>query len=376
MKITYIANARIPTEKAHGIQIMKMCEAFAKNDVEVELIVAQRFNRPFKNIEPFEYYGIKYPFKLKKLFSVDIMFLENIIGPLGVWIQSFSFALFIGLYMLFKKTDIIYSRDLFSLWLLSFFKNNFVYEAHSFPKKFFLYKRIFRKAKAIVVITQRLKNVFIQKGINGNKILVAPDGVDLEEFDVKKSQKQCRRKLNLPLDKKIVLYTGHLYEWKGVQTLAKAAKFFEENVLIVFVGGTEEDISKFKTQNSKLKNVLIVGHRPHLEIPYWLKAADVLVLPNSAREKISQYWTSPMKMFEYMASQRPIVASDLPSIREILNENNAVLIKSDNAEALTEGIDRVFKNPDLSDRIAEQTYQDVQSYSWSKRVQKIIDFLS
>ncbi len=385
MRLIYIANARLPTEKAHGIQIMKMCQAFSLAGVEVELIVPWRFNKIKK--DPFDYYGIKKNFKIKTLPSIDLIPLG--LSKIGFWIQSITFATSVFFYLIFKKVDIIYSRDLFSLWFLSFFRKNLVYEAHTFPRHLFLYGRVFKKTKMIIVITQKLKELFIQQGVISDKILVAPDGVDLKDFNIKESQEKCRRKLNLsrttfgekvarnlPLDKKIVLYTGHLYEWKGVQTLAKAAKFLEENVLIIFVGGTEEDISKFKTQNSKLKNILIAGHWPHSEIPYWLKAADVLVLPNSGKEEISKKWTSPIKMFEYMASKRPIIASDLPSIKEILNENNAILVEPDNSKELAEGIKKVLRNSQLSAKISNQAFGDAQEYTWQKRAENILEFTS
>src|SRR3989338_7168842 len=87
------------------------------------------------------------------------------------------------------------------------------------------------------------------------------------------------------------------------------------NFAVGFVGGTEKDRAKVKVKSEKLKNkdnVKIIEHRPHDEIPFWLRAADILVLPNTAIEDISKYYTSPMKLFEYMASGRPIVPSDLP----------------------------------------------------------------
>jgi len=371
MRLIYLANVRLPTEKAHGIQIVKMCEVFANQGLDLELVIPWRFNKMKEDI--FDYYDVKRNFKIKKLFSLDLIPLN--IPKICFWIQDLSFALSVFFYFLFKKTDLIYSRDSFPLFFLSLFKKNLVYEAHTFPRNFFLHKGVLKKAKAIIVITQKLKELFIQKSIAADKILVVPDGVDLEKFNIKETQEQCRQKLGLPLDKKIVLYTGHLYQWKGAQILAEAVKFLEDDVLVVFVGGTEEDEKEFRIKNQELSNVLIVGHRPYPEIPYWLKAADVLVLPNSGKEKISQYWTSPMKMFEYMVSQRPIIASDLPSIREILNENNAILVKPDNPQDLTKGIEKVLKNVNFSAKISGQAYKDVEKYTWSERAQNILKFI-
>ena len=84
----------------------------------------------------------------------------------------------------------------------------------------------------------------------------------------------------------------------------------------------------------------------------------------------------PLKLFEYMASKRPIVASDLPSIKETLrNEKNAILVKPDNPQALAEGIKRVLIDKELADRISEQAFKDAQEYSWEKRSGRIFKFM-
>ncbi len=376
MKLIYISNIRMPTEKAHGIQIMKMCEAFVKAGNEVELIAARRFNHIKQ--DSFEYYGVERIFKIKKFFCLDFMPWEKFFGGSAFLLQSFSFFVSVFFQVIFKKADIIYTRDKFIL-PLSLFRNNVIYEAHDFPENYFLYAGFFKKTSKIIVITKKLKELFIEKGVEENKILVAPDGTDIEKFDIQCDTREARKKLGLPQDKKVVIYTGHLYQWKGADVILEAAvKFKNMNLgletLFVLVGGTEKDVDDFKSRAQNSANVKITGHRPHFEIPYWLKAADVLVLPNSGKEKISKYWTSPLKLFEYMSSKKPIVASDLPSIREILNENNAILVKPDDADALAKGIKKVLQDPDLDDRISKQAYSDVQNHTWQKRAERIIEF--
>ena len=410
----------MPTEKAHGIQIMKMCEAFASL-LDVELIIPRRFN-DIKQ-DAFEYYGTERNFKIKKLPCLDLIVLDKYIGHLGLWIESLTFFISVFFYLLFtpledsrlslknrpylsknlkrinqhnnpltgfKKADIFYTRDILLL-PLAVFKKDLVYEAHTFPGHYFLYSLLLKRVKRIITITQKLKDLFIEKGIPSHKILVASDGVDLEKFDIKETQEECRRKLNLPRDKKIVLYAGHLYEWKGAATLLKAAwKFQIPNskfqILFVFVGGIKEDIMNFRQKAKDLNNVKIIGHRPHSEVPYWLKAADVLILPNSGKEEISKHWTSPLKLFEYMAAKKPIVASDLPSIREILNEFNSVLVKADNSESLASGINKVLENSireqapygtgkTLTEKISTKAYEDVQNYTWDIRAKSILIFI-
>ncbi|MFH1938393.1 MAG: glycosyltransferase family 4 protein [Patescibacteria group bacterium] len=378
MKMIYLANVRIPTEKAHGVQIMKMCQAFQKAGLDIELVVAKRSNPQFKNISPFDYYGISQKFPIKKLWLVDVVG-WRFLGVFSVLIPNITFALSAFFHLLFKKADIIYSRDEFSLFFLSFFKKNLVLELHTFPNsKLFLYKWLFKRIKKIVVINNRLKQVVVDLGIEPDKILVAHDGVDLEQFIIKESKEECRRKLNFSLDKKIVIYTGQLFKWKGVYILAEASKFLDDNFRIILVGGMKKDIVKLEEfiQKENLGKVIILGHQILDSIPFYLKSADVLVLPNSAKERISREWTSPMKMFEYMASQRPIVASDLPSLREILNENNAILVKPDDIQDLANGINQSLKNPDFSAKMSKQAFKNVQNYTWMKRAKKILDFLN
>ena len=92
MKIIYLANARIPTEKAHGIQIMKMCEAFSDADAKILLLIPRRIN--WIKEDPFEYYGIKKNFRIKKLPTIDLIPLDFILGNLALWIQAISFFSF------------------------------------------------------------------------------------------------------------------------------------------------------------------------------------------------------------------------------------------------------------------------------------------
>jgi len=141
------------------------------------------------------------------------------------------------------------------------------------------------------------------------------------------------------------------------------------------VGGTEGDVLKIKKQTSENKNIIVVGSRPHSEIPYWQKSADVLVLPNTAKEDISKYYTSPMKLFEYMASGNSIVASDLPSIREVLNKDNSVLVEPDNPKKLAEGMNKVLGDFNFADKISKQALEDVKNYTWGERVKNILDFI-
>ena len=378
MKLIYLANARIPTEKAHGIQIMQMLKAFANSKLnppadgqnskpKIELIIPRRYNKI--KVDSFEYYGVERIFKIKKLPCMDLIPLG--LPKIGFLVQTFTFLVSAKIYLLFKKYDFFYTRE----QLAGLFFQNFILELHYLPKKItFWHRKSWQSAQKIITINNFIKDKIIENGVEGDKILVAPDGVDLEKFQIKESQVECRKKLNLPLDKKIVLYAGHLYQWKGGDVLAQATRFLPVDVETYFVGGTIEDVKKFKIQNSKSK-IQVIGHRPYAEIPYWLAAADVLVLPNSASEKISSHYTSPLKLFEYMASGRPIVASNLPSLGEILNQNNAILVKPDDPDSLAQGIILALQKSENLAKVAAQARLEANGFSWQKRAENIINFI-
>lgn len=369
MKIFYIANSRLPTEKAHGIQIMEMCSAFSALGHEVELIVPDRRN--CIGVSPFAYYGKAETFKITRLPDWDL--LKH--GPIGFVIQSLRFA-FRTVHYIRGKEGIVYSRDEYALALLKVFSGRrCYYEAHDIRRNFFL-NLMLRRVDGIIAITQGLKDRLIAKGIPAEKILVAADGVNLEPYRLVRDKKECRQKLRLPMDKKLVVYTGHLYKWKGAEILAQAAAELGPDTNVVFVGGTVADIDHFNSLFSKDDKLIVTGHRPHSEIAWYQMAADVLVVPNTQKAEISARYTSPMKLFEYMASNRPIVASDLPSLREVLDERNSLLVAPDDAKGLARGISRLLADEALGRSLAVQARNHVERFTWQARSARIIDFMS
>ena len=371
MRLIYLANIRFPTEKAHGYQIAKMCEAFAELGLGVELVIPTRRNF-LSSEDPFFYYGLKRNFKLVRINCIDFF---DLMGDLaGYWLQSLIF-LFKLIFYKVDKEDIIYTRNPEIAWLFGLRNNKVVYEAHTWPtSKIILYKYFLRRTRHIITITEGVKDLFQKNNFNQSKILNAPDGVDLKQFDISVNKQEAREKLNLPLNKKIIVYTGHLYGWKGADVLVEAATMFSKDILVYLIGGTHQEISVFKEKYTAA-NLNIVGFRPHSEIPIWLKTADVLVLPNKRGEKISEIYTSPLKLFEYMASGRPIIASDLPALREILNEKNALLIAPGDSRALIDGINKLLNNEEFGLKLSDSAHLDVQKYSWIKRAEQILHFI-
>lgn len=379
MKFLYIANIRLPTEKAHGIQIMKMCEAFASmSGMEVELIVPWRFNTIKE--DPFAYYGVEKKFTITKIPSLDLIAM----GRIGFWVQTGSFAFFASIYTLFLKgVRVIYSRDELPILFLSFFKNNIFWETHTKKENFFT-TRVLLRTRGIISITQGLKDFYATKVVDPKKIFVAADGVDVRQFHIEKNKTELREYLGLPKDKKIIGYVGKyktMGEPKGVDDLIVGFSTVLSsipNTFLLLVGINENEVEEVKKvflrAGVKEEYYKIVTHIPQQEAFFHMKASDVLVMnyPNTPHYAL---YMSPLKLFEYMASGVPIITSDLPSVREILNENNAFFVKEGSQYGLSEGLVYLLENKEFSAKIAEQALEDVEKYTWGNRASVITRFI-
>ena len=379
MKLVYIANARIPTEKAHGIQIMKTCEALVRAGADLELWLPKRNNPVFASVDTFEYYGLDVKFPIRYFDCWDLVGKLRFFPGLGFYIESKTFAASIareieqGRY----SEAIFYSRDTYPVQPLIRKGIAFFYEVHTLPKNpSAATMQVLSKARGILAISHGLAQV-TKKYVREDKIFVSPDGVDLSIFKIMLTKKQARQELGLPLERKVVVYSGHLYEWKGVRVLAQASESLNADTHVYFVGGTDTDINEFKefTSRNKLDKVHHLGRVEHDKIPKYLAAADVLVLPNSAKSEMSKIYTSPLKLFEYMASRRPIVASDMPSMREVLDESTAIFFIPDDPISLSKKIKSVLAGEVPAERLTINAYERVQKYSWDHRAKNIIEFI-
>ena len=367
-KLIYIANIRLPTEKAHGIQIMKTCESLARQGVQVELLVPRRHNTIVT--DPFEYYGVERNFTITRLRCIDFL-VWKFFKWFSFWLETFTFTVAVRLFLIGKKAP-RHTRDLLPALVLP---APVFYEIHTVPERVtWLHRRAWQRAKGIVVISDGIKQALVRQGVEGKKILIARDAVDIEQFQIADTPAECRSKLHLPEQQKIVVYTGHLYEWKGAGILAEAALLLPADIHVYIVGGTTEDVEKFR-QKCRSPNLHIVGWQEHRLMPFWNRAADVVVLPNSAKEKIGALYTSPLKLFEYMASGTSMVVADLPAMREVVQEGEAVFFKPNDSRALAGAIHSIFSNLAERREAAKKVQEGVGQYSWEARADRIRKFI-
>lgn len=373
--IVYITNARLPTEKAHGLATVKLCEAMGKRGERLHLIAPLRWG---ETNDLFRYYSIQRTFRLTYLPTIDLLFL-----PFGkrffFLLQLFSFSLIAALYAFLKygrelRRVVFFSHDSIPLWFVSFFSNRIFYDIHHYPDKNFFYRRLMKKARAFSVQTRwKVESLMRDFHLNPKEIIYWPNGTDVDFFINAPSKSEARKRLGLSQTEQIVLYTGQLFEWKGVETLLRAAPLIPD-AHVSIVGGSHEDRTRVQKTIPEAghASVRYIDFQPHSMMPIWLRAADVLVLPNTGKQKVSLFYTSPMKLFEYMASGTPIVASDIPSIREVLSEAEGFFAEADNPQSFAKAITYALAETEEAKRRGENAREKSRYYTWDERAKRII----
>lgn len=379
-ELHYLYSGILPSKLANRLQTVKMCEAFGRR-IKTTLYFCHALTT---EEEIREYYSIEPTFDMKVLGYSRLPHLRSLLLVLR----------FLRLLRGGKLDGVIYVREIpLAFWVLTFrklrvFKLPVILELHGwFDGEVMrrIARYVVRNADKVVVTTYFLRRE-IDSFTYKEKILVAPDGVDLAKFAISMNKDQVRRKLELPLDRKIVGYVGRFHTMemeKGLDMLVKALRILQDagfdNIALCFVGGPLEMASFYldlaKKEGLGERDLIFVGHVPPGKIPLYLRSFDICVMPFPWTEHFA-YYASPLKLFEYMASKTPIVATALPSTREILREGeNAILVEPGDPKALAEGIQRVLDNSDLAKRISEQAYSEVGQYSWDERVSRIIEFI-
>lgn len=405
MRLFYTANARIPSEKAHAYQIVQMCEALAAAGADVTLLYAGRRNRPSMQTDDiWGYYGVERRFSAERLGVIDLYLLaERLPGRLARLADRAASVLAWATYhvslarrLAREPQAVIYTRNALTLGVIAALwprraRRSF-FEAHTFPASrvgLCLRRWLAGRVGGVVALTDHLRQRHAALGVPGDRLLTAHDGVRLARFALHGDGSDWRAQLGWPPDAFVVGYLGRFVSGlegmdKGLATLVEAAILLAGDaaarpVRLALVGGPESFIRSVETrlEQARLPRdfLLYPGMVPADQVPGCLQAFDVCTIPSPWNDFFA-YYSSPMKLFEYMAASRPIVASDLPSVGEVLrDEENALLVAPSDPGALAAALRRLRDDPALADRLAHQAAQDVAGYTWEARARRILAFI-
>lgn len=374
MKIVYLADSIIPSRSANSIHVMKMCQAFAKNWHNVMLFVPDKSDRMEKGVDdPFIHYGINPCFHLSKLYWPSIKGRRYIYGYLSARAAAKV------------NPDIVISRYLPSAFFATKLGLPVIFESHfpisvsgSVSRWMFLQLIKNKNLKKLVVITHALKEYYQEcYPAIASKIQVSPDGADPVPRHI--------LPVGLPnrLKRFKVGYIGHLYKGKGVEIIIKLASLCPDMDFHV-VGGTEEDILFFSQECVQCDNLVLHGYVPHADTIKYITAFDVALIPNQravktfSNKKDIGMWTSPLKVFEYMAAGKAIICSDLPVLREILrHEENALLCPPEDVSAWVQALECLRADSRLRHRLCAQAQNDfLKNYTWQVRAKNLLGNIS
>lgn len=373
MKLAYLSNSIIPSREANSIHVIKMCEAFAALGHSVALLAPDVKSGLEPGItDPFAFYGVQPSFEIRKLPW------RSIKGR--AWLYGWESARMARR----DKFDAAFGRCLPSCAASAILGVPTIWDAHMFtflqrPHERLLFRAMIasRGFKGMTVNCGALRRCVLEKVPKLEEhIVVAHNGANAIPNGVK--PKYLAGKQNALQ----VGYIGHLYPGKGfevVRELAQRAPWAEFHV----VGGQQQTIDLLREDATLPTNLRLHGFVPPAEIEGLTLAFDVLLAPYQREVQIAgggetASWMSPLKLFSYMAAGKPILCSDLPVLREIIqHDRNGLLIVPDDAGAWLLALQELRADPDQRRRLGAQARLDFQErHTWQQRGRRVLEPLT
>lgn len=375
MRIAAISNSRIPSATANSIQAMKVCDALSELGHAVQLFVPAE-------VEPVSWDVLARHYGITHFFQIDWL-------PSWRALRRLDFVWYARAAARKMAADLIYTWLPQTAALEAWWDKPVVLEMHAdvagrlgpwWLRQFWTGSG----PRELLVTTQALREA-LERSIGMRFpeacVKVAPNGVDLDRYADLPSPAQARSRLNLA-DRFTAGFTGHFYPGRGVDLLLELARGLPD-LGFLWVGGTPQAAQEWRARLNavRLSNVTITGFVENSRLPIYQAAADVLLMPYgksisaSSGQDIAEV-INPMKMFEYMAARRPIIASDLPVIREVLDDTRAVFCPPGDVAAWKSAILELSTDEDRRSALARNARREVEKYTWLAREQSALQTMT
>ncbi|MBI6548057.1 glycosyltransferase family 4 protein [Xenorhabdus lircayensis] len=387
MKIAYIDPYPVPDYRVASLQILQNVDAFSRQGHRVCLItpkgqshIEEILGRALPPAaELIALHNIRrkwyFPLNTQKLFYFQV----------SRWLKEhqvdaiFTRNIKMANYLLCKHPDIPHFFESHEVFAQSFKESHNLTKRinqHKYQKLRKIEQQVYDCSKVVFVLTSLLReDIYKQYGVK-TPIVVAPDGVDMLAVESTKQALSGRKHKSKSLTQ--VLYLGSLHRWKGVPTVMKAMSYLD-NIILNIAGGTTEQIERLRQTaeqigvSDKVNFLGFVQPKKRFQI---IADNDICVLPLT-KTSIGSRYTSPLKLFEYMAMGKPVVISDFPSIRDAVDENAVNFADSENAESFAEQIRWLINNPtemiakvDCSQRLV------AERFNWDQRAKLITSVIA
>ncbi len=376
MKIAYLSSATVPSNSANSLQVMKMCQAFAQEGNEVHLILPPgdetgSADGPGVPERIIRQYGVTAALPIHRVKLLPLL------GRRGLaWAEAGEASRLCP--------HLVYTRGIDIAWAVTQHGFPVMLELHQPPTgrigPLYFRQILGRRNLRLAVISRALEETLrgAYPALCGRDILIIPDAVDGEAYRALPDPGRARARLSLPARRFTAGYFGSLVAGRGVELICEMARLLPD-VDFLMLGGGPGEVREWKARTTAAENVRWLGYVPNADVPLYQAACDVLLMPYQREVTIHGKGNtadimSPMKLYEYMAAGRAILASDLPALRLMLNERNSVLLAPDDPAAWADALARIRKNADRRKRITLRARADVRAHTWRNRAKKILKF--
>ncbi|MGP8321301.1 MAG: glycosyltransferase family 4 protein [Methanosarcinaceae archaeon] len=236
---------------------------------------------------------------------------------------------------------------------------------------------IIGKADAVIAVTQGIKDHLIDRGVDENKVWVIENGANTELFKPISDNnilKELKNRLCIDNDENTVTFVGNLAPWQGVEYLLRATpSIVEENpktkFLIVGDGVMNDKLEDLSNKLNMGQNVIFTGTIPYEEVPQYINISDVCLV---VKKKLRSGY-SPLKLYEYMACEKPVIATNTEGF-EVLEQSNAgILVNPEDPQELTNAVIKLLQNKRLREQMGMNGRKlVVAKYSWKHSAKKTI----
>jgi len=326
-----------------------------------------------------EKYRFDFLFKITHLVSIlrvimvsnpDIIYTRNVsFALLGLLIKRIKNAKLVlelnGLYSIHRKFEIrMFGMGIFKRIRMAIMDYLEIFTA--------------KKSDAVIAVTQRIKEILIKRGIDESKVTVIPNGANVNLFrpinDVIAINK-LRNKYGINKNTRVVMFVGHLTYWQGVEYLIQIAPLVLKAVpdtmfFIVGEGELKKDFITLAKKVGVLDKCIFTGKVPYEEVPLYINMADVCVVP----KRVLGFGYSPLKLYEYMACGKPVVATETAGFEIVRQYNTGILVNPENPEEFSNAIVKLLLNEKLREQMGARGRKLIVSeYSWESAAKKTIE---
>lgn len=390
MRVVLVANARMPSERAQSAQLARAALGYREAGAEVRLIHARRRGTP----------SAPDPEVLARLAGRPVGDADGVrlqaapcVDTIDLVPRSLQFVPARAQEWTFGRSatrlareegpgTLLIVRDVEVAARLAG-RPGTAWEVHRVPggrHRRGLARRAIDSGMGCIAISRGVADDLAELGATPGQVLVEHDAFDPAALEGMPERAEAREALGLTQGSRVVLYFGGLLRWKGVDVLVDAVRGGHlPGAVVVIAGGMRADVEALRASAGALAApdgpVRIEGFRPAAEVPRYLAAADVTVVPNRRTPRISSHYTSPLKVFEAMGAGVPMVASDLPSLRDAAGDDGALFVTPEDPAALGAGVLRVLSEPDLRERLVTAGTKRAKDATWAARARRIMGWM-